>query len=256
MKNRVSVLVLSLVLVLSVASVASASWKPYIALSVGSSNTITIDGDLSDWRNVPGIKLGHDESQVVRGFWNGPEDLSGTVYLQWTTDYLLLAADVTDDVGILSPGRIDNGDSVGITIDLFNGTRPDLNSLLLEMTPYPPNDDWNRATLFRLASVWRSLTSNAVVRAQTKTDGTGYYLEAAIPFTDLSQAGKTLNPLEDRSVFFNVILTDSDGGPDRKSVLQNTRTSWNPVSNWYTVPVEFTSLIFRGDGSGHVKITD
>lgn len=258
MKRGISrlVAVLTVALMFAHGSVASASWKPYVARSVGAGNTITIDGDLSDWRGVPGIRLGTDQAQVVRGSWSGASDLSGTVYLQWNSEYLLVAADVTDNVGVLSPGRIDNGDSVGITIDIFNGSRPDLQPFLVEMTPYPPNGDWNQSVLFRYATVWQVLSSNAIVRAQTRSDGSGYYLEAAIPFSDLTRDGKTLDPVADRSVFISVILTDSDDGSSRKSVLQNTRTEWNPVSNWYREPEEFTSLIFRGNGAGDVKIGD
>lgn len=256
MKRRIALVTFCFVLVFALGSVASAQWQPYIAQSVGAGRTVTLDGDLSEWRGVPGIRFGHDEAQVVRGTWDGPEDLSGTVYLQWTTDYLLVAADVTDDIGILSTGRIDNGDSVGITIDIFNGSRPDRNPFLVEMTPYPPGGNWDEAVLFRYAIAWQRLTPNTIVRAKAKEDGSGYYLEAAIPFSDLSQDGKTLDPITDRSVFIAVILSDSDDGATRKSVLQNTRTSWNPVSNWYREPVEFTSLIFRGNGSGNVVVAD
>lgn len=256
LKQRTSAIALCVVLIVALGSVASASWQPYVARTVGQGNTITIDGDLSDWRGVPGIRLGNDENQVVRGSWNGASDSSGTIYMQWTEEYLLLAADVTDDAGILSTGRIDNGDSVGITIDIFNGSRPDLQPFLVEITPYPPDGDWDQSVYFRHATVWTVLNSNAIVRAKEKEDGKGYFLEAAIPFSDLSRDGKTLDPVTDRSVFFTLILTDSDDGISRKSVLQNTRTSWNPVSNWYQQPNEFTSLIFRGDGAGNVTIGD
>jgi hypothetical protein len=254
MRRKNLVLALSMVFILALGSVVSASWKPYAAQSVGNGKTITIDGDLSDWAGTPGIKLGNDEAQAVRGAWNGADDSSGTMYLKWNKEYLLLAADVTDDAGVLSPGRIDNGDSVGITIDIFNGSRPDLQPFLIEMTPYPPDGDWSKSVYFRHATVWTVLSSNAIVRAKKKDDDSGYYLEAAIPLSDLSRDGKTLEPVADRSVFFCLILTDCDDGTSRKSVLQNTRTSWNPVSNWYKVPEEFTSLIFRGDGAGSVEI--
>jgi len=257
MRRKLFMLTLSMALILGLALSASASWGPYVAQSVGKGNTVTIDGDLSEWRGAPGIRLGTDQAQVVRGTeWKDAKDASATVYMRWNKDYLLLAADVTDDIGALSPGRIDNGDSVGITIDIFNGSRPDLHPFLIEMTPYPPNGDWSKAVYFRYATIWQVLSSNTVVRAQKKADGSGYYLEAAIPFSDLTRDGKTLDPVADRSVFFALILTDCDDGSTRKTVLQNTRTSWNPVSNWYSKPEEFTSLIFRGDGSGEVKIAD
>lgn len=257
MRRHVLVLMLSCVWIVALSAMASAAWQPYVARSVGEGNTITIDGDLSDWHGISGITLGTDPAQVVRGTWDGPQDSSGTFYLQWTKDYLLLAADVTDDVGLLSPGRIDNGDSVGLTIDIFNGSRPDVHPFLVEVTPYPPGGNWDEAVLFRHAVTWQHIgSSNTIVRAQEKDSGNGYYLEAAIPFSDLTQEGKTLDPVADRSVFFSLILTDSDGNSSRKSVLLNTRTEANPVADWFRVPVEFTSLIFRGDGSGQVKIGD
>ncbi|MGI6083444.1 MAG: sugar-binding protein, partial [Limnochordia bacterium] len=208
MRHKVFILTLSMALIMSLGFAASASWGPYIAQSVGKGNTVTIDGDLSEWRGAAGIRLGTDQAQVVRGTdWKDAKDASATVYMRWTKDYLLLAADVTDDVGALSPGRIDNGDSVGITIDIFNGSRPDLQPFLIEMTPYPPNGDWSQAVYFRYASVWQVLSSTTIVRANKKADNSGYYLEAAIPLSDLTRDNKTLDPVADRSVFFALILT-------------------------------------------------
>ena len=57
---------------------------------------------------------------------------------------------------------------MGITIDIFSGSRPDLHPFLIEMTPYPPNGDGAKPIYFRYATIWQVLSSNTVVRAQKR----------------------------------------------------------------------------------------
>ena len=251
MNQRLLTVALCMVLVLGLAGSVVAS--EYIALSVGQNETVTIDGDLSDWIVdgefvVPAIVL-NEKAQAVRGdsAWQGPEDSSGKVYFRWTKDYLLVAADVVDDKGTLG-GRPDNGDSVGVTI-IVDGIR----NLITEMTPYPPDGDWSKAVLFREGGPWTSFPSNTIVRATEKADGQGYYLEAAIPWSDLTLQGNSVDPMQG-SVLFNVIISDSDDGSSRKSVLLNTRSESNPVTAWVNNLDQFMPLVLTGDGAGSVVV--
>jgi hypothetical protein len=63
---------------------------------------IKIDGDLSEWKDVPGVKMAEEKFFFVgQGMssakWKGPKDLSATFKLQWDTEFLYIAVDVTDD---------------------------------------------------------------------------------------------------------------------------------------------------------------
>ena len=63
---------------------------------------ISVDGDLSEWANVPAAKLA-EESQVFMAVhdlavqWEGAEDLSGTAQVQWDDEAVYVAMSVQDD---------------------------------------------------------------------------------------------------------------------------------------------------------------
>ena len=91
---------------------------------------IVIDGDLSEWRDVPGYTMDSRKFLFVgQGMsarqWLGPQDLSATFKVQWDEHYIYIAVEVEDDHveephGALQPG-IDTGswddDSVEIMLD-------------------------------------------------------------------------------------------------------------------------------------------
>ncbi len=63
---------------------------------------IKIDGDLSEWNEVRGITMTDEKFFFVgQGMssarWKGPKDLSATFKLQWDSEFLYIAVDVTDD---------------------------------------------------------------------------------------------------------------------------------------------------------------
>ncbi len=63
----------------------------------GTKGPVAIDGDLSDWSQVPWVIL-QQRSQVLYGVgaWGGPQDLSARMAFQWEPEALLVAFDVTD----------------------------------------------------------------------------------------------------------------------------------------------------------------
>lgn len=54
-----------------------------------------IDGKADEWRNVPAMVL--DQKEQARG-WNGPQDLHGSLRLQWDDQGLYFCLEVMDDV--------------------------------------------------------------------------------------------------------------------------------------------------------------
>ena len=63
---------------------------------------IKIDGDLAEWKDVPGVTMAEEKfffvgQSMSSAKWKGPADLSATFKLQWDNEYLYIAADVTDD---------------------------------------------------------------------------------------------------------------------------------------------------------------
>jgi Carbohydrate family 9 binding domain-like len=76
------------------------SWATYYATQ--STRPITIDGDLSEWSDVPGFTMDQEKFFYVgQGMssakWTGAKDLAATFRVQWDEQYLYLAIQVTDD---------------------------------------------------------------------------------------------------------------------------------------------------------------
>jgi hypothetical protein len=79
---------------------------------------LTIDGDLADWKNVPGFRMAEEKYFFVgQGMssakWQGPRDLSAEFKVQWDEDYLYLAVAVTDDRVTEPHGSLVGGTDTG-----------------------------------------------------------------------------------------------------------------------------------------------
>jgi hypothetical protein len=79
---------------------SSAPWAT--AYAVKRSEPIKIDGNLSEWNGVPGVKMADEKFFFVgQGMssaqWKGPADLSAFFRLRWDAEFLYLAIEVTDD---------------------------------------------------------------------------------------------------------------------------------------------------------------
>lgn len=72
------------------------------AYAVKRTEPIKIDGNLSEWNGVPGVKMADEKFFFVgQGMssaqWKGPADLSAFFKLRWDNEFLYLAIEVTDD---------------------------------------------------------------------------------------------------------------------------------------------------------------
>ena len=76
------------------------SWATYYAPK--RNFVIKIDGDLSEWRGVPGFTMDQEKFFFVgqgmsSKLWGGPKDLSATFKLVWDEQYIYVAVHVVDD---------------------------------------------------------------------------------------------------------------------------------------------------------------
>ena len=83
-----------------------------------STGPIKIDGDLSEWKDVPGVKMGEEKFFFVgQGMssakWKGLQDLSATFKLQWDSEFLYVAVDVVDDEVTEPHGSLVSGNDGG-----------------------------------------------------------------------------------------------------------------------------------------------
>ncbi len=91
-----SIRCLTLILCLICVTVANA--KPqYTCYQLDPQRKLAIDGDLSDWPNVP-IMLVGKQHQVCNGTWAGPNDSHAKVRMTWNKDTFYMSVEVIDDV--------------------------------------------------------------------------------------------------------------------------------------------------------------
>ncbi|SDC43383.1 NPCBM-associated, NEW3 domain of alpha-galactosidase [Paenibacillus sp. UNCCL117] len=81
---------------------------------------LSIDGDLSDWKDAFPFHLRGAERNATGSY--DPEDLDATAYLKWDEQNLYLAVKVTDDIHKASepPSGIWKNDSIQVTLDPLN----------------------------------------------------------------------------------------------------------------------------------------
>jgi hypothetical protein len=84
---------------------------------------VTVDGDLSDWPELPYAVTDPVEINMDRSTWDGPEDCSFRFALAHDEEYVYVAVDVLDEAHVFEPGRPRawHQDGVEIRID----ARPD-----------------------------------------------------------------------------------------------------------------------------------
>lgn len=87
-------------------------------------SAIKIDGNLSDWKGRPSIKLGKENifSDDAETLWKGENDLSAEAYIGWDDNNFYFACYVKDDtyVNNQSGDRIWDGDCLQVGFDALN----------------------------------------------------------------------------------------------------------------------------------------
>jgi len=194
----------------------------------------TIDGDLADWPAGSGVKLdGLLKDYTVPPAlqaqypqpqkWNGPEDLSATLYTAWGKEYFYLALDITDDVFCpTKPGvaYIWEYDSVQIYFDTAFDAR-NLNSKGYDSTDYCYNACYRGGKM--------EVTRNQVpdwqlcffktgpapeVKAAFKKTYKGYIYEFAFPASELVPMRLEKN----RAIGFAVLINENDNDYHKRGI--------------------------------------
>jgi len=168
---------------------------------------LRLDGELNEWNEV----IGQDLSYIVSGAeaYGGMADIAGTVYAQWDTSYLYLAARVFDDVYVQTrqDDRIDLGDALIVWLDTdlagdFSLEVANEDDYQIGLSP----GDFSSTTPHGV--VWKpqqraDWDQAIIVGARRRSDG--YTLEAMIPWPLLAQ-----QPAPGRAFGFAVQLVDND----------------------------------------------
>ncbi len=224
MKCSVRILIV-LLLLFSVQTSALAEEQP-TAIAYKAQAPIAADGSLDEWNLSSPIIL-NDESQVIRdaSFWQGPLDLSVTVYIMWDETNLYIAADVTEDspFGAIEMLPLDGEDNFKLYISTDPAADPNrtsygTNDFLLYLIP--DNIYWD--TAFDRSMVEKDLRQRFVSKGMEGGDdvltgyercaektSTGFIYEAVIPWENFSNNKiPVYTPKQGDAVKFDFCITD------------------------------------------------
>ncbi|MFG0249193.1 MAG: sugar-binding protein [Phycisphaeraceae bacterium JB051] len=201
---------LTLILCLLFVTVANA--KPqYTCYQLDPQRKLTIDGDLSDWPNVP-IMLVGKQHQVTSGTWTGPGDSHAKVRMTWDKDTFYMSIEVIDNQVTQNTTRdrahtIYQMDALQWAVDLKNDGGTGYGDDNYE---YGFGVADNEPVVYRwhASKGWpRGIAEHAKLAVKPHPQG-GVIYEAAI---DYSMLTPLRNPEDGQQIGFCIALQDQDG---------------------------------------------
>ncbi|MDP0497202.1 MAG: sugar-binding protein [Verrucomicrobiota bacterium JB024] len=220
------------------AGLAHADKPSYTAYRLPAQTQIEIDGDLSEWPQLPVLLLGNQD-QVSSGKWNGPGDSLAKVRITWDDRMLYMAIEVTDDDVVQTLGRSEaekmhREDCIQFAVDLNDdgggiGYGDDNYEYGLGVVDGEPV-----AYRWYSSSGWPVGLAEHIDLAVVPAPQGGLVYEAAI---DYSMLAPLRNPEDGRQIGFTIVLQDMDGHGSK--ALQ-----WTPGVVTGKTPSLFGKLIF------------
>ncbi|MFA6104172.1 MAG: sugar-binding protein [Victivallaceae bacterium] len=169
---------------------------------------VIIDGNWDKWNSIHGFHLcRRNQAKPLAVWWQGENDLSGEIKLQWDSLYLYLAARVKDNVHFQP--SVDGGTWLGDGFQLSFGINNEYAfELLLADTSVG-------GQLYMLKSPTGHVGFLSDARVLTKSSGCYTLYEAAIPWKSIPGVYNE----KEAKISFNFILNDNDGA-GRKGWLE------------------------------------
>jgi hypothetical protein len=196
-----------------------------------------LDGDLNEWGGE-GIPLTLPHFGVDQ--WRGPADLSGTAWVGWNENGLLLAVNVLDDTHVQTQRSWEmfRGDSVELWMDAelegdFDVATANGDDYQFGFSP------GNFADLPPEGVVYvpsRDATLNRQILVAARTHSAGYTLESAVPWAVLR-----VQPQQGRVFGYGVDLSDNDVPG---TAQQQTQVNHNPNFQ-FQMPATFGNLVLE-----------
>ena len=201
-----------------------------------------IDGFLDEWGSTPAVESSFMVYQV--NGWDGSDDLSAVWRMAWDANNLYLAVEVADDLHVQnqSGNQIFRGDSVDLQFDtnragdFGDGLSPDDFQITLspgDFAALPPS-------VARFQGQANGQISDAPgghhVIMQAVQVGTGYTIEAAIPWSDL-------NLVPAAGLVIGLALNANDNDSPGTAVQEVMKS--HVITRTFTDPTSWGSLTLR-----------
>ncbi|MGE9290987.1 MAG: sugar-binding protein [Puniceicoccales bacterium] len=226
-----------LLLLLVSVTLLEANPPEYTAYQLSPQSELTIDGDLSDWPDLPVLLLGKQD-QVENGTWHGPSDSLAKIRMTWDEENLYFAIEVTDDTWVQNfqrndAHRIHSQDSIQWAVDLQDDGGLNYGDDNYEYG-FGIVDGEPLTYRWYSSSGWPpGIAEHVDLQTRPLPEG-GTIYEAAV---DWSMLAPLRNPEDGRRIGFNIVLQDRDEG-DKKTI------SWTPGISSGKRPSSFGKLIF------------
>jgi hypothetical protein len=199
--------------------VTVANAKPqYTCYQLDPQRKLTIDGDLSDWPNVP-IMLVGKQHQVCNGTWSGPNDSMAKVRMTWDKQMLYMSIEVIDDIVTQKTARnraaqLYQMDSLQWAVDLNNDGGTGYGDDNYEYG-FGVVDNEPLVYRWHAAKGWPRGVAEHIVMVTKPHPLGGVIYEAAI---DYSMLAPLRDPAEGHTIGFCIALQDQDN--DQHKTLQ------------------------------------
>jgi hypothetical protein len=167
-------------------------------------HSLEVDGDTSELAEVSGIDLTAHGENLVDG-WEGPADLSGTVWATWDDDHVFLAARLTDDTFAQDAigGETWKGDGLQFAVARgLPGQSTDWYEYGIALTPDGPQ-------VYRWIAppgVPTGPVTGAALEVVRDDEGHVTSYELALPWSELAPV-----TADDRQLSLSLLVNDNDG---------------------------------------------
>lgn len=207
-----------------------------IAYAVKAPGAVKIDGSLSGWNLTCPISMKDARFFKEGTEWAGLADLSGVIYLNWDESNFYIAADVTDKNPMVNKKQkadIWNGDAIEMVLGLDSSADK-------KRTAFGASDYQFGLSAASDPIVWnwqrRRIPDGSEIKVVRK-DGTGYILEAKIPWEFFK--GK-FAPSNGAKIGFDIAIDDADNSGERERQF-----IWNGDYYFYRDPSVWGIVEFK-----------
>ncbi len=217
----------------------TAKGRPTISLSVPS--TVTIDGDLAEWRasGITPFVYKQSTSHVGLGTFTNDDDYTATMFMAIDNEYLYFAVEAIDDVHSYdAAGNWYEDDAIEMFFGLYDG-RPGPPHLARLRGAKP-----DYALQFRYDGLVNADNANRVIYNRDSTSsyyfegfGSDYVIETKIRLSDITFGDDApFVPVNGTRIPLDFSIHDSDVANVRDGVMSlseiNNDNSWSSPRNW------------------------